>query len=326
MIDLSTIDTGRGHDVLALRPAVPGRVLHIDGDFLCYMCTFAEDIPFAVMYSNLVSMVNRFKAMASADSVMLHLTASLSTKNGRADIALLKPYQANRSKDRKPEHLEAMRLKVAEGKDFPARYWTTVEADDGMSSMQWDAIRKGAGNLSVILSKDKDLSIVPGWHLTWEKDDDCALVWHNWLGTLSLVKKSAVKCVGTGAKFFWAQMLMGDTADNISGIPKVGAVWAYNALVHCTTHLEMMETVVDAYRDYSDRVGFKRYDTGAVLAWREAFMSEAQLLWMNREHGLSQYDSVARYLAGIIRGEVDIIESDKVNICADCNSTPTHID
>jgi hypothetical protein len=94
-----------------------------------------------------------------------------------------------------------------------------------MSSAQYAAIERGEKHLSIIASKDKDLRMVPGLQLDWDTgaihdtgDDD--------FGYVELVERTTdsgtTKLLkGYGQKFFWAQMLIGDTADNISGLPAI---------------------------------------------------------------------------------------------------------
>lgn len=103
------------------------------------------------------------------------------------------------------------------------------EADDGMSSAQYKALAAGDANLSIIASKDKDLSMVPGLHLNWDTGEivNC----EDSFGYVNLIERRSAggtltkKLHGYGWKFFWAQMLIGDTADHIQGLPAVpGAV------------------------------------------------------------------------------------------------------
>lgn len=65
--------------------------------------------------------------------------------------------------------------------------------------------------------------MVPGLHMDWDSgkiDDtetDFGKIWSK------SRPSGATKVVGLGQKFFWCQMLMGDSADNISGLPKLPA-------------------------------------------------------------------------------------------------------
>ena len=69
----------------------------------------------------------------------------------------------------------------------------------------------------------------------------------------SCTPAGTVKLVGQGPLFFWAQMLMGDTADNVQGIlrfdeKKCGPSGAYQALKDVKDIHEAANTVISGYR------------------------------------------------------------------------------
>lgn len=213
---------GLAHEAekLSLPDVVPGRVVHIDADFLAYQVSYEKlDDPktFEDMQHNAEVAVEFLKNLAGATNVHLHLTPGTSDKGGRYDIALLKEYQGNRQDKPKPRYLHIMREWL--GKHFPGTLHQMCEADDGMASAQYLAISSGKPELSIIASKDKDLRMVPGLHLDW---DTGVITNADTFGEVYLDEtKSQPKIGGYGQKFFWAQMLTGDAADSISGLPKV---------------------------------------------------------------------------------------------------------
>lgn len=217
-IDLS----GLTHSAVDITPPEPvkGRVVHIDADFLAYMTTAeradGSDLKtWDDMKHNAREAVHSLKALAGATAVHLHLTPSTSDKGDRYSLALLKPYQGNRIDKSKPRYLGIMREWLVQ--EFPGTLHQNCEADDGMSSEQYASIAKhGNSNLSIIASKDKDLRMVPGLHLDWDAGSI-----HDSGSDYGSIELVGGKIKGYGQKFFWAQMLMGDTADNISGIPKL---------------------------------------------------------------------------------------------------------
>jgi 5'-3' exonuclease len=83
----------------------------------------------------------------------------------------------------------------------------------------------------IICSIDKDLNCIPGVHYDIRKK----LVY-------SVSEKEA-------DKFYWIQLLTGDTVDNIPGLPKVGPVKANKLLEGCDTHEECKLKVVEAYKE-----------------------------------------------------------------------------
>lgn len=230
-IDLGSLD-GLAHDAetVELPPVVPGRVVHIDADFLAYQCTAesadgTSDKTYEDMQHNAEVAVSSLRGLSGAEAVHLHLTPSTSNKGGRYDLATIKEYQGNRVDKPKPRYLGIMREWLV--KRYPGTLHQFCEADDGMSAAQYAAISRGERNLSVIASKDKDLNMVPGLHMDW----DTGQITDTWngeddFGYVKLVERTTpsgtVKQLkGYGHKFFWAQMLIGDTADNISGLPAI---------------------------------------------------------------------------------------------------------
>jgi hypothetical protein len=226
-IDLSVLD-GLAHDADTVEyPAqVAGRTVHIDGDFLAYQVTAESadgttDKTYEDMQHNAEVAVEHLRGLAAAEAVYLHLTPSTSNKGDRYNLAIIKEYQGNRVDKPKPRYLGIMREWLV--KRYPGTLHQFCEADDGMSSAQYAAIARGDRNLSIIASKDKDLNMVPGLHVDWT-NGQITDTWNgeNDFGEVKLVDtNSGKKLKGYGHKFFWAQMLIGDTADNISGLPAV---------------------------------------------------------------------------------------------------------
>jgi hypothetical protein len=196
---------------------VPGRTAHIDADFLAYQVSYEKEDDNKTlddMQHNAEVVVDHLKRMAGAENVHMHLTPSPSDKGGRYDQALQKPYQGNRTDKPKPRYLHIMR-------DWLSKKWQGTqhyhcEADDGMSSAQYAAIAAGDKNKSVIVTKDKDLRMVPGLHLDWATGQ---IRDFSGFGEVALNGKG--KLMGFGTKWFWAQMLVGDSADNTQGLPLV---------------------------------------------------------------------------------------------------------
>lgn len=79
------------------------------------------------------------------------------------------------------------------------------------------------------------------------------------------------KLKGTGAKFFYAQVLMGDTVDNYFGLPNFGMVGTYELLDSATTIEECHALTVAKYKE-------KLGDD-----WYDEFMLNARMAWMCHE-------------------------------------------
>ena len=200
---------------LELPETVPGRVLQVDADQLCYLAGCHDDEPFATAKHNFHSVLETFMIQAGAEYYTLHLTGA--DKGGRFEIATVKEYQANRKGKAKPKHLMALREYV--GGLPEAVYHNNQEADDGMAQGNYAAIKAGNESLSVICSADKDLRMCSGYHLNQQTGE---LVHVDGYGEIRLTEGKSKAVKGYGTSFFWAQLLMGDTADNIPGLPALG--------------------------------------------------------------------------------------------------------
>ena len=243
-------------------PVVPGRRVHIDADMLAYQCGGNEDTDVATSRRILKSKIDLFKDAAGAEGVLLHMTASGSTKGHRALIAYTKPYQGQR-KGHRPKNWQYLRDYMAEGLAGPIKQWFDREADDGFGFISMNC------PLDVIATRDKDMRMLPGWHLNWD--------------TYELVKvepdQFALEAGGKlyGHKWFWTQMLWGDAADNIPGLPKhpdfprgVGEVAASKLLAFADDDDSAAMAVAQAYKAHY----------GAE--WAERFCEQASLLWIRR--------------------------------------------
>lgn len=197
--------------------------------------------------------------------------------NFRIALAQQKEYKGGR-KAEKPYHFYNL-LYYALG-TFDVRVNEQgLEADDYICMTQYGRL---AQKDTIICSRDKDLRQCPGFHFSWEMGQQASVgpMWVDPLGHLenkdagkvdSKGKPKPFKIFGTGHKFFYAQMLMGDTVDNIGGIKKKGPAFAYNLLKDAASERECYELVSEVYR--------KEYEG----EWKTKMMEQANLLWMVRE-------------------------------------------
>lgn len=266
------------------------RVALVDGDMLPYIVGFTikemalvrantrvksgqfsriEDTPECKYACDRInSLLNSWVRQAKCDAARVYMTDS--PKNFRINLAFSHPYKGGRNPDKPPffyemrEHLKSVHKAIVSEGD---------EADDLMSIAQWEGHRaffKEAGEVqvgslmhrefsnTVIISADKDLMIVPGWHLIPGKGAE--LKWVDEMGWLELRRKAdgSIKDLkGAGLKFFYAQMITGDDVDNYKGIPGKGAGFAYDLLDTCRDERELFMAVLGAYK--------KKYGDGVVL-------------------------------------------------------------
>jgi len=289
-IDLDTLEA---HDSRQYPDRVPGRVLHVDSDFVAYQVSADGEKTFAEMCHNADVLFETLRLMAGADATQLHLTPSHSNKGYRHAAAIQKEYQGNRKDRQKPLLLNAVRTWMHQERG--AIMHVMQEADDGLAQRMYHAERLGTGDKTVLCSLDKDLLMVPGLHMNWHTGEICPVssIRGDRFGWIKLDRsKSSPKVLGRGTKFFWAQMMMGDTADNIQGLPKVwlGSKWGPAGPV--ATHSLLKDIPDDKiafhglraqYQMYGDKFGFKHWETGEDVDWSAVFVSEAKLLWMRRK-------------------------------------------
>ena len=214
------------HDQTSRPYPVPvvGRVAHIDADFMAYQaaCDRKDELDGTKPRKTVPEkceraergLIHLMKA-CGATNYIAHITPSGSDKGGRGRYAVTKPYQGNRADREKPQHLDQLRAYIS---TLSSKIHLDQEADDGMAQANYQAVAEGRAHLSIIVSQDKDLRMVPGLH--WDFDTEQVVSVGDPFGYLWIDDtKSAKTLKGWGTKFFWAQCLMGDTADNIAGLP-----------------------------------------------------------------------------------------------------------
>lgn len=262
-------------------PPIPGRVLLIDGDAMCYTCAGNDDCDPGQARINMMDRIDRATKAARAERTMILVTGRGSHKGHRYAVARVKDYQGQRSSSRRPKNWEYLR-QIVEGGGVPGTDITAIaEADDLFKKYSHQF---GPEN-TVHHYQDKDMRQVPGWHLTW---DDFGLVFVS-PDAWSIRFQDKVY----GRKWFWLQMLHGDTADNIPGLPeyadgstykdkaragqlkfmKCGEVAAEKILADVTNEADARAAVMNAYSTY--------YPGDAEVQMLE----QGILLWMRKQPG-----------------------------------------
>jgi 5'-3' exonuclease len=210
----------------------------VDGDVMCYRIAFAcKDEPEGVAISTMASFLEEILMVdLGLANWQLYLTGK---KNFRHDIAVTAPYKGNRTQE-KPAHLELLR-------NYLVTAWGAIisegeEADDCIAIKATEL-----GDDCIMVSIDKDFNQVAGWHYNFVK------------------KEKYYVSAEEGLRFFYKQILMGDKADNIVGIPKVGPVKAEKMLASAKTESEMLAVCLEAMG-------------------KERVLENGRLLWLRRQH------------------------------------------
>lgn len=189
-------------------PTVPGRVLLADGDGLCYYCAGNDDTPPGMARANLLDKLQSAASACGAEHILVLLTGRGSHKGHRYAIARAKPYQGQRDGGNRPKNWEFLRTVLeagSPGREVQVEVTQELEADDLFAQYaDWhDDV--------VIYTQDKDMQTLPGLHLDWLTHITVRVP----DGTWSLERNDKL----WGRAWFWSQMLHGDAADNIPGLP-----------------------------------------------------------------------------------------------------------
>lgn len=190
--------------------------LHVDADSLIYKVA-ATTNNLETAKRRYVNEVLTLHFLADAALTRLHLTPKHCTKAGRFKVIAAKPYQGNRLKGKKPELVEPLRYAVGREQlklppEIQVVFNDVYEADDSVVTACTEDPE------AIYYSEDKDLDCLRSRKLCQHELRVLPVV--NGLGWLAMKILSTKKVVGRGPIFFWAQMLMGDGADNIKGITK----------------------------------------------------------------------------------------------------------
>ena len=264
---------------------MPGRVAHIDGDYLCYYAAGNDDCEPGTARAIALAFVQKALDRTGAEKAVMHLTASGCHKGERYLAATVKPYQGQRSSDRRPKNWAYLRewTQGYEGDAFVKKVWASREADDGMAACAAFAVRNG--RLDAIVTADKDMRMLPGVHLDWK---DHSLLVEVPEGTWEVVDKNGKVY---GDKWFWLQMLQGDGADNIPGLEfcwmqtvksapermiKCGPKTAEKLLSGIEASKEAYAVVIDQYRRCYRGIGSGVGD--------DRFCEQACLLWLRQDN------------------------------------------
>jgi len=204
-------------EVLKELPSRP-KIAIIDGDILVYRCGFAsEDVDEAICLARVTQLVNEivFDDLR-CDDYRAYITGK---GNFRNDLAVTEPYKGNRKDAKRPIHYDAIRTHLQR---LGAVLVEGQEADDAVAI---DATESGGW----IVSIDKDLDQVAGWHYNFVKHEEYYITEEE------------------GLRNLYTQVLTGDRTDNIIGLKGIGPKKAAKLLEDCKTEREYYDACLKAY-------------------------------------------------------------------------------
>lgn len=212
---------------------------------------------------------------SGADEVSMYLSGK---DNFRHGIATILPYKGNRTSGSKPLHYGLIKDLLLH--EHGAEVIEGAEADDAMSIQSWThQLERPTSNWGVVIgTQDKDLQMVPGLHFHTTK------------------YISSNVSVEEGRAWFYKQLLMGDSTDNIQGIFRVGKAYANKTIDPIKSEPDdvIYKAVFAEYEKalHTPKVWDKM---SGDISGHERIQEVARLLWMQQsknqlwERGMDYY-------------------------------------
>lgn len=276
---------------------VTGRVLILDADSYAYKAA-ATSKKLETALRKFQMMVLERLFLTKSETGRVHLTHSESLKAGRGSILGWKPYQGNRNGKSKPPLLDVLREAAANPDnvlpEYTCKLHTVLEADDACMIDSY-----ALGSNGILDSADKDLRHTPypyydNYTGRTVEAEGIGSVW------LHVTPAGGTALHGIGRLFFWAQMLMGDTADNVRGLDKY-----YGSNIGTQGTLELLEQ----YNDTEDESYIANLVFDAYRNHNQNPLPEGWLLHMMRSHTDTFKD---------VLDQLDLTKANKEFIYDDC--------
>jgi len=233
----------------ALDDLLPGKYSRKEGeDYTMWSEVVLEPLSHAIQ--NITTLVSSVIEELGQSEFDIHMMLSpWGTPNFRHEVATSVPYKGNRDRSHRPTYEKELRNFIVE--TWPTTIAVNEEADDLLGIEQ---TRIGAN--SIIVSIDKDLDQIPGLkhNFTYNR-------------TYEITNEQAIYN-------FHLQLLMGDSTDNIPGLPGIGVGKARKALHGLETEREQFAEVCRMYTNHSGRVDWEGY-----------LREQGRLLWIRRQRG-----------------------------------------
>lgn len=276
---------------------VTGRVLILDADTYAYKAA-ATSKKLETALRKFQMMVLERMFITKSETARVHLTHADCLKAGRGNILAWRGYQDNRNGKSKPPLLDVLREAAAQPENMMDEYTCTlhktIEADDACMIDSYSYKEMG-----ILDSADKDLRHTPYNYYDGYTGKTLVAkgVGSLWLHT---TESGNTALHGIGRLFFWAQMLMGDAADNIRGLDKY-----YGSNIG---HMRTLE-ILEVYNDTDDESRIANLVFDAYRTSDQNPLPEGWLLHMMRSHTDTFKD---------VLDDLDLSEKNRKFIYEDC--------
>ena len=252
-------------------------IANIDADLVVYRCaaTVPEHEGLEVATYRIDCLMRQILDATESESYNAYLTGK-----GNFRKKINPEYKANRKDTVPPFYLQDCR-------EYLMKEWNGImsdgcEADDLLGINQTEN--------SVCCSLDKDLLMIPGKHFNWVKMEYKDVLQQD------------------GLRMFYKQMLIGDRADNIIGVNKIGPVKAEKLIEHLDDEQEMFETVYNLYDD------------------PKRFVMNANCLWISQQQGETWASRQNLVLPQDCQQEVTVMLDFMKSLSQDTSTEPTTIE
>lgn len=176
--------------------------LAVDGDIVAYRCSaVCEEETKDVAMETIDEFLFNMARQTGISNVVIFISPQT---NFRYDVAVTKPYKGNRKSIVHPKYREFNSMYLQ--KSYGAQVIKGYEADDAIASFMTQ--HEGVAHAGI----DKDIRQVEGWHYNFVKR-----IWQYTDDEDSVLRQ-------------YRQACMGDTSDNIPGLPGIGAKKAEKAI------------------------------------------------------------------------------------------------
>lgn len=224
----------------------------LDGDIILYSVGFASnDDPVEYALKSTRSACEQIMRDVGASRLHVYLTGAGNYREQVAD-----DYKANRKDTDKPVHYKAIKKYMIDTLDA-----ILIEGEEADDALGYNAVQHGHG----IATLDKDLDGIAGLHYNWRK------------------KSMYYVSPEDADRFFYTQLLTGDSTDNIQGLFKRTGVKAMASVKEPLEYMddpkEMYAHVKQVYVDAVAKKGMSS-DDNDITRW---LLTQGRLLWIRRE-------------------------------------------
>ena len=277
---------------------LPDHKVLIDADCVAYYgAAGCDTMPLGSATRRVDLRMNQILDDCQAQSYEAYMTGN---ENFRDDVATLRRYKENRY-DKDGKRIKSQPSWLQECRQYLVSEWGAViinkmEADDMLSIRAYEDQKKYTKLF--ISTLDKDLAINTCWYHEQTSGNITNITQP---GSIYLDAKCKLR--GTGIKFFYAQMLMGDRADCIVGLPKVtqwvkdtfnipriggcGHKAAWCVLNDVDSPAEMERRVYECYKSFWTLYGYRHWRTDkmynpGIATVNKQFLEQGRLLWLRQ--------------------------------------------